>query len=127
MMHRSRLGGLIIDCRTEDLEAAAEFWSQALGCRMVRSIDPADANYVQLETAPNEPALEVQKVDHESRVHIDIETDDIEAEAARLEKLGAKRLEKIRTWLVMEAPTRQRFCLVKPQRAMFETEGNIWD
>jgi len=127
MMHRSRLGGLIIDCRTEDLEAAAEFWSQALGCRMVRSIDPADANYVQLETAPNEPYLEVQKVGHESRVHIDIETDDIEAEAARLEKLGAKRLEKIRTWLVMEAPTGQRFCLVKPQRAMFETEGNIWD
>ncbi len=126
-MHRSRLGGLIIDCRTEDLEAAAEFWSQALGCRMVRSIDPADANYVQLETALNEPDLEVQKVDHESRVHIDIETDDIEAEAARLEKLGAKRLEKIRTWLVMEAPTGQRFCLVKPQRAMFEAEGNIWD
>ncbi len=85
-MHRSRLGGLIIDCRTEDLEAAAEFWSQALGCRMVRSIDPADTNYVQLETAPNEPHLEVQKVGHESRVHIDIETDDIEAEAARLEK-----------------------------------------
>ncbi len=126
-MHRSRLGGLIIDCRTEDFEAAAEFWSQALGCRMVRSIDPADANYVQLETAPNEPHLEVQKVDHESRVHIDIETDDIEAEAARLEKLGAKRLEKIRTWLVMEAPTGQRFCLVKPQRATFEAEGNIWD
>ncbi len=127
MMHRSRLGGLSIDCRTEDLEAAAEFWSQALGCRMVRSIKPADANYVQLETAPNEPHLEVQKVGHESRVHIDIETDDIEAEAARLEKLGAKRLEKIRTWLVMEAPTGQRFCLVKPQRAKFETEGNIWD
>ncbi len=126
-MHRSRLGGLIIDCRTEDLEAAAEFWSQALGCRMVRSIDPADANYIQLETAPNEPHLEVQKVDHESRVHIDIETDDFEAEAARLEKLGAKRLEKIRTWLVMEAPTGQRFCLVKPQRAMFEAEANIWD
>ena len=126
-MHRSRLGGLIIDCRIDDLEVAAEFWSQALGCQMVRSIDPADANYVQLETAPNEPHLEVQKVDHESRVHIDIETDDIEAEAARLEKLGAKRLEKIRTWLVMEAPTGQRFCLVKPQRAMFEAEGNIWD
>ena len=126
-MHRSRLGGLIIDCRTEDLEAAAEFWSQALGCRMVRSIDPAEANYVRLETAPNEPHLEVQKVDHESRVHIDIDTDDGEAEAARLEKLGAKRLEKIRTWLVMEAPTGHRFCLVMPQRATFEAEGNIWD
>ncbi len=50
-----------------------------------------------------------------------------EADAARLEKLGAKRLEKVRTWLVMEAPTGQRFCLVRPQRTMFEAEGNIWD
>ena len=126
-MHRSRLGALVIDCRTEDLEVAAEFWSQALGCRIVRSMDPAGANYVQLETAPDELPLEVQKVDHESRVHIDIETDDIEAESARLEKLGAKRLEKIRTWLAMEAPTGQKFCLVKPQRETLEADGNIWD
>jgi hypothetical protein len=30
-MHRSRLAGIIIDCRTEDLDKAAEFWSAALG------------------------------------------------------------------------------------------------
>ena len=129
-MHRSRLGSLIIDCRTGDLDAAAAFWSRALGCPVAPGTpadDPADANYVQLETAPNELVLEVQKVDHDSRVHIDIETDDIEAEAERLEKLGAKRLARIRTWLVMEAPTGQRFCLVGPQRSAFETEANVWD
>ena len=125
-MHRSRLSGLSIDCRTEDLEAAAAFWGRALGCPVVPDDDPANANYVRLESAPNELDLEVQKVDHESRVHIDIETDDIEAEAVRLEKLGAKRLVKIRTWLVMEAPTGQRFCLVRPQRSAFETEANVW-
>ncbi len=126
-MHHSRLGGLIIDCQTEDLEAAAEFWSKALGCRMVRSDDPADANYIGLETEANELVIEVQKVDHDSRVHLDIETDDIEAEAVRLESLGAKRLRKIRTFLVMEAPTGQRFCLVRPQRAAFEAEANLWE
>ena len=126
-MHRSRLSGLSIDCRTEDLEAAAAFWSRALGCPVSPGDDPADRNYVQLETAPNELGLEVQKVDHDSRVHIDIETDDIEAEAERLEKLGARRLAKIRTWLVMEAPTGQKFCLVRPQRSAFETEANVWD
>ncbi len=125
-MHRSRLAGLIIDCRTGDLEAAAAFWSRALGCPVEKD-DPADGKYVQLETTPNELDLEVQKVDHDSRVHIDIETDDIEAEAERLEKLGAKRLTKISTWLVMEAPTGQRFCLVRPQRSAFETEANVWD
>ena len=126
-MHRSRLAGVIIDCRTEDLGAAAEFWSQALGCRMDRSIDPADVNYVQLETAPNEPHLEVQKVAHESRVHIDIETDDIEAEVGRLEKLGAVRIEQVRTWWVMEAPTGHRFCVVRPQRSEFANEANQWE
>ena len=129
-MHRSRLAGLIIDCRTEDLEAAAAFWSRALGCPVEKddpADDPGDNKYVQLETAPNELHMEVQKVDHESRVHIDIETDDIEAEAERLEKLGAKRLAKISTWLVMEAPTGQKFCLVRPQRSAFETEANVWD
>jgi predicted enzyme related to lactoylglutathione lyase len=120
------LGGIIIDCRTDDLDAAAAFWSQALGRRAVRHPDPADAAYVALETEPNELDVEVQQVDHPSRVHIDIETDDIEAEAKRLEALGAKRLQAIRGWLVMEAPTGQRFCLVRPQRSGFESEANVW-
>jgi hypothetical protein len=54
-------------------------------------------------------------VDHPGRVHLDIETDDIEAEVKRLEALGAKRVEFIKRWWVMEAPTGQRFCVVRPQ------------
>ncbi len=126
-MHKSRLGALIIDCRTNDLESAVEFWSQALGCRAVRSEDPADENYTRLETGPNDLHIEVQKVDHPSRVHIDIEADDLEAEVRRLEKLGAKRLQQIRTWWVMEAPTGHRFCVVRPQRSEFAWEANTWD
>jgi hypothetical protein len=30
-MHKSKLGGFIIDCRTDDLGAAADFWGNALG------------------------------------------------------------------------------------------------
>ena len=37
--------------------------------------------------------IEVQTVDHPSRVHLDIETDDIEAEVRRLEGLGAKTVQ----------------------------------
>lgn len=125
-MHRSRLGGLIIDCRTEDLDAAAEFWSRALGLPTRSSADPADANYVPLTTAPNDPAIEVQKVDHPSRVHLDIETDDIEAEVRRLEGLGARRVARVRDWWVMEAPTGHRFCVVKPTRSGFAAEANPW-
>jgi hypothetical protein len=59
-------------------------------------------------------------------VHLDIETDDIEAEVARLEKLGARRIEKVRSWWVMQAPSGQRFCVVRPQRADFAAEANTW-
>ena len=125
-MHRSRLGGLIIDCQTGDLGSAADFWSQALGYSEKHSSDPADDNYVLLETGPDEPHIELQKVEHPSRVHIDIEADDIEAEVRRLEKLGARRIEQVRTWWVMEAPTGHRFCIVSPQRTGFAQNARHW-
>ena len=56
-MHKSRLGGLIIDCQTDNLDAAALFWSQA----------------------------------------------------------------------VMEAPTGQRFCVVRAGRADFAQHANVWE
>ena len=125
-MHRSRLGGLIIDCRTNDLDAAVEFWSRALGLRPRPTTNPEDEAYVTFETAPNDLDIEVQKVSHPSRVHLDIETDDIEAEVRRLEKLGAQEVARIRDWVVMEAPTGHRFCVVPPQRSQFAAEANRW-
>jgi predicted enzyme related to lactoylglutathione lyase len=126
-MHRSQLAGFIIDCQTDDLDSAADFWSQALGYRPKSSTDPDDENYVVLDTGPNELQIELQKVDHPSRVHIDIEADDIEAEVCRLEKLGAKRIQQVSTWWIMEAPTGHRFCVIPPQRTRFVDEANQWD
>jgi hypothetical protein len=45
----------------------------------------------------NDLHIEVQQVQHESRVHLDIETDDIEAEVKRLESLGARRIRQVHT------------------------------
>ncbi len=126
-MHKSRLGGLIIDCKTDDLDSAGLFWSRALGLDIKPVTHPVDNQYVSLNTPGNDIHIEVQQVEHDSRVHIDIETDDIEAEALRLEKLGARRVKKVKSWLVMEAPTGQRFCLVGPQRSEFESQANHWD
>jgi predicted enzyme related to lactoylglutathione lyase len=126
-MHKSQLGGFIIDCKTDDLDAAADFWSAALGLKRVAADTPATAAYVHLEKKdPNELDIEVQQVNHESRVHLDIESDDIEAEVARLEKLGAKKVKKYETWWVLEAPTGQRFCVVRAKRANFAKEANVW-
>jgi predicted enzyme related to lactoylglutathione lyase len=125
-MHRSRLGGLIIDCRTEDLEAAAAFWSRALGLPRRASDKPEDAGYALLAAGPGGLDIEVQKVDHPSRVHLDIETDDIEAEVRRLEALGARRVKQVHDWWVLEAPTGQRFCVVSAGSADFAATANKW-
>ena len=125
-MHRSRINGILIDCNVEDIEAAARFWAEALG----RPIDPGHpgtrGNYVMLETPPGEWSVQVQRVDHESRVHLDIETDDIAAEVARLEKLGATVDTRLERWVVMRAPSGQRFCVVRVQRDGFENNANSW-
>ena len=77
-MHHSRLSTFVIDCRTENADEAARFWSAALG----RPIEGADGEYRQLAGSADEPILLVQKVDHPSRIHLDIETDDQEAEVS---------------------------------------------
>ena len=101
-MHRSRLNGFIIDCRTDNLHAASAFWSQALGLPVVAPDDGGLGLYDRLQDGPGGLHIEVQKVEHPSRVHLDIETDDIEAECARLERLGARRVAFVRErWWVM--------------------------
>jgi hypothetical protein len=84
------------------------------------------AQYVELVDPLAHMHVEVQTVTHPSRVHLDIESDDIEAEVRRLEALGAKRVAQIKTWSVMEAPTGQRFCVVRPQSAVFAAQANSW-
>ena len=76
---------------------------------------------------PAEPRVILQRVEHPSRVHIDIETDDIEAEAKRLERLGARKIKRFPRWWVMEAPTGHRFCVVNPQRSTFDDGANRWN
>jgi predicted enzyme related to lactoylglutathione lyase len=124
-MHKSRLAGLIIDCQTEQLDEATRFWSAALGL----AAQPPGANpgYRVLRTAADEVHVEVQQVSHASRVHLDIESDDIEAEVRRLERLGAQRIGMVQDWCVMQAPTGQRFCVVKPQRVDFAARANRWE
>src|SRR5262245_12636254 len=124
-MHKSKLSTFVIDCQTDDVAAAATFWSRALG-RDVLPAEAGDDRYRTLGANPREALLMVQRVDHPSRIHLDIESDDIEAEVARLEALGAKRVEKIRSWWVMLAPTGQKFCVVRPQRGPIGDEGNQW-
>jgi len=125
-MHKSRLCGFIIDCRTGNLTEAAAFWSAALGMRVQALPGAEGEKYVRLLDPTDELHVEVQRVSHESRVHLDIETDDIEAEVARLEAHGAKRIGRVQSWCVMQAPTGQRFCVVRKSSRRFALRANFW-
>ena len=128
MAHRSRLAGFIIDCNTDDLDAAADFWGRALGATIAdRDAGDASAEYQMFGDTPGDLHIEVQKVDHPSRVHLDIEADDVDAEADRLEKLGARRIGFVKRWWVMEAPTGQRFCIVRMKHPERGAAPNAWD
>lgn len=127
-MHHSRLCTLVLDCKVDDLGESAEFWSRALGKPIVTLDHDGDGRYAELETADDEPMILLQRVDHESRVHLDIESDDVDAEMQRLEALGAKRIAfRHGRWWVMEAPSGHRFCVVRPQRKTLGPHLNRWD
>ncbi|OOG60280.1 VOC family protein [Rhodanobacter sp. C03] len=126
-MHSSRLCALLIDCRVSDVDQAARFWADALGREIDSGHPGTRGNYRMLATPPDEPIVQIQRVEHESRVHIDIETDNIPAEVARLEALGAHVVDRLERWVVMQAPTGQRFCVVRVQRPGFPKNATRWD
>ncbi|WP_216665576.1 VOC family protein [Pseudoruegeria sp. HB172150] len=112
--HRSRIGALCIDCRVDDLTEGAAFWTAALGLKDAPEFD-GDGKYASLGGHRGYPKFLLQKVDHDPRVHIDLETDNKDAEFARLVALGTEEVERIKGWIVMQAPTGHRFCIVGPQ------------
>jgi len=124
-MHKSRLGVIVIDCKTEDLANDAAFWSKTLGYEARH--DPDDGKYVELITPDGDIRLILQVVDHEPRLHLDIETNDQPAEVARIMALGAKQVGTHPRWTILEAPSGHRFCIVKPQRSDFEDNANRWE
>ena len=126
-MHKSKLCCFIIDGQSDDVYTAAVFWGGALGMKVKKLPAEEGEKYVRLLDPTEHLHVEVQSVSHASRVDLDIETDNIEAEVERLEKLGAARIEKINSWWVMEAPSGQRFCVVKQCSKNFEQQASVWN
>jgi hypothetical protein len=124
--HHSCLIALVIDCQVDDLGPALAFWSAALGRAVENADQDGDGRYGELATAPDEPFLLVQRVEHAARVHLDIETDDLDAEVARLEALGATRERFLKRWWILQAPTGHRFCVVRQQPAKPALRMNAW-
>ena len=127
-MHRSRLTAALFDVPADVFGVEVDFWAGALGQPARR--DPEDPDYVELEGSSSGLELMVQRVGGGAgaRIHLDIETDDVEAEVRRLEQLGASRVEKVKTWWVMRDPAGLLFCVVKVQQPdAFEAAAVHWD
>jgi hypothetical protein len=107
---------VVIDCA--DPQRLERFWRAALGYRSLLSVED-----VVVLVAVNEvhPPLVLQRVPEakngKNRVHIDLVSDDIEAEVVRLEGLGARRLhDGLRNmgparWVTMADPDDNEFCV----------------
>ena len=125
MAHSSRLTALLFDSREDGYQATVAFWSAALG----REVQPRDedARYTYLSRDPRLPIdLMIQRVPvAESGVHLDIETDDVEAEVRRLEGLGARRKRQVKHWWVMEDPAGHAFCVVPVQHKEDWPQGTV--
>jgi predicted enzyme related to lactoylglutathione lyase len=125
-MHRSRLTTVVIDLSSEDFESGAAFWSAALGRDRIVKNERYESLKGRLGGVGG-PLVGLQSgMDDAQRLHLDIETDDIEAEVRRLETLGAQVKQRIRRHVVMRAPGGHTFCVVPVARSDFDGSATTW-
>jgi Glyoxalase-like domain len=127
MPHRSRLSILLLDLPPDVHGAGRDFWAGATG--RPAHPDPDDDRWVTLGSFADGFHLEVQRTGAGTppRWHVDIETDDIPAEVARLESLGAARLQDMRSFWQMTDPAGLVFCVVGVQTGdEFDRYATTW-
>jgi catechol 2,3-dioxygenase-like lactoylglutathione lyase family enzyme len=117
----SRWYSVVIDCA--DIRAQARFWCEVLGYRIVFEADrEAPTEDQEVAIAKDEhtfPGLVFVPVPEgktiKNRLHIDLNPDDQQAEVARLEALGARRVDVGQgevTWVVLADPEGNEFCVL---------------
>jgi predicted enzyme related to lactoylglutathione lyase len=109
---------VLIDCL--DLGAMSTFWCEALDFEHIWTgpsggylLAAKDGSGQHLALMPR-PSRD-EKVT-KNRIHLDLRPDDQQAEALRLESLGAQRVDigqAETTWIVMADPEGNEFCLLR--------------
>ena len=123
-MHRSRVSTVLIDTPADETGATAGFWSAALG--VPASGVPGEPQFRSLPGALPGLTLAVQSVDDAPRYHLDIETDDVDAETDRLVGLGAVEVARWLDCHTLRAPGGHLLCVIPRHSEDFDRHARTW-
>jgi hypothetical protein len=125
--HYSRVSKIVIDVPPDEHDRELAFWGAAAGAEMGRS--ERYPEYHEADLYGGELGFLVQRLGGgQARVHLDIHTDDLEAEVARLEALGAERVQQVHHWWVMRDPAGLPFCVIPgPAGSFTDANARRWD
>ncbi|MBO3673531.1 VOC family protein [Streptomyces sp. NEAU-YJ-81] len=125
-MHRSRVYAVLIDAPKAEADRATAFWSAALGV----TAEPfaPEPQFTTLHEALPGLVTAVQAVDDAPRIHLDFETDDVEAETARLLALGAEQITQWQECRVLRVPGGHLMCVLplESDPETFRAQANVW-
>ena len=128
MTHFSRLFKVVIDVPASDYDREASFWADALGEPLRRPFERHPEYHGAALHGQDFWLLTQQLEDGPARVHLDIHTDDLEAEVARLEQLGAERVQRVQAWQLMRDPAGLMFCVIPdPPGMLNESNARRWE
>ena len=127
MTHYSRLFKIVIDVPAADHDRELAFWSAAAGQPLTRFDTHPEYHGAPLHGT--EFGLLIQRLgDGPGRVHLDIHTDDLAAEIARLEQLGAERVQQVHSWWILRDPAGLLFCVIpEPAGSLNDSNAQRWD
>jgi hypothetical protein len=125
-MHRSRVSTLLIDVPQDQAARAEAFWTAALG--VSAQSPPGEPQFRSLEGALPGLVTAVQSIEGEARYHLDIETDDVDAEVARLTGLGAVEVSSWQGCRTLRVPGGQLLCVIPlhSPSELFAAHATTW-
>lgn len=126
MAHFSRLATVVIDVPPGDHDRELSFWEAATGQELPQLDYP---EYHGVRLYGHDFGLLVQRLgEGPARAHVDIHTDDLDAEVKRLEHLGARRVQRAHSWWLMRDPAGLLFCVIPdPGGTLNDSNARRWE
>ncbi len=130
--HRSRVCQFVID--VSDLDQGVAFWTAALDGVAEETSETSREIYRRIRLPDSEIRILLQKTGDrktsKERMHIDLETDNVEAEVERLEALGAVRWdhqqERGFDFWVLHDPWGNEFCVLQEEFPELLADRRAW-